>query len=90
MIVVHAVGGMRTVDFHWMQPGTLQILPVSPSGNQAVPAFSSRLRVNASGSLVSSGQLQGSDAGVYMITSSDFTGALQPTIHISGTLAALM
>ena len=54
-------------------------LPSSPSGYDVTPPLSSRLQVNSSGHLVSSGQLQASDAGTYMINSSDFTGVLADT-----------
>ena len=60
------------------------MLPTAPSGYTVVPALSSRLMVNSSGHLVSTGQLQPSDAGTYNITSSDFTGVLTLTISITG------
>ena len=67
-----------------MAATTLPLLPTAPSGYTVVPALSSRLMVNSSGHLVSTGQLQASDAGTYMITSSDFTGALNVTLMING------
>ena len=60
------------------------MLPTAPSGYTVVPALSSRLMVDSSGHLVSTGQLQLSDAGTYNITSSDFTGVLTLTISITG------
>ena len=67
-----------------MAATTLPLLPTAPSGYTVVPALSSRLMVNSTGHLVSTGQLQASDAGTYMITSSDFTGALNVTLMING------
>ena len=80
------VGGARTINIHWMTPRSISLmLPTAPSGYTVVPALSSRLQVNTTGHLVSTGQLQGSDAGTYMITSSDFTGALMVSIRVTGT-----
>ena len=45
------------------------MLPTAPSGYTVVPALPSRLMVNSTGHLVSTGQLQASDAGTYNITS---------------------
>ena len=67
-----------------MAATTVPLLPTAPSGYTVVPALSSRLMVDSSGHLVSTGQLQASDAGTYMITSGDFTGALNVTLMING------
>ena len=67
-----------------MAATTVPLLPTAPSGYTVVPALSSRLMVNSSGHLVSTGQLQASDAGTYMFTSSDFTGVLNLILRISG------
>ena len=65
-------------------PTTVKILPVSFSEYQVTPPFSSsRVQVNSSGHLVSSGQLQASDAGTYTITSSSFTGALTVEVQVN-------
>ena len=76
--------GARQVTLHWMAATSVSLLPTAPSGYAVVPALSSRLQVNSTGHLVSTGQLQASDAGTYMITSSDFTGALNVTLSING------
>ena len=76
--------GARQVTLHWMAATSVPLLPTAPSGYTVVPALSSRLQVNSTGHLVSTGQLQASDAGTYMITSSDFTGALNVTLSING------
>ena len=65
-----------------MAATTVPLLPTAPSGYTVVPALSSRLMVNSSGHLVSTGQLQASDAGTYMITSSDFTGTARLSIDV--------
>ena len=67
-----------------MAATTVPLLPTAPSGYTVVPALSSRLMVNSSGHLVSTGQLQASDAGTYNITSNDFTGVLNLILRISG------
>ena len=73
-----------------MAATTVPLLPTAPSGYTVVPALSSRLMVNSSGHLVSTGQLQASDAGTYMITSSDFTGVLNLILRISGQSDSLV
>ena len=62
------------------------MLPTAPTGYTSNPPLSSRLSVTSSGMLMTTGQLQASDAGTYNITSSDFTGALSLTLMISGEL----
>ena len=76
--------GERNISLEWMAATSVSLLPTAPSGYTVVPALSSRLQVNSTGHLVSTGQLQASDAGTYMITSSDFTGALNVTLSING------
>ena len=67
------------------EAGSVIILPPSPSGYQSVPSLSARLSISDTGALVISGSnLQADDAGQYMITSTNYTGALQLTITISG------
>ena len=60
------------------------MLPTAPSGYTSSPPLSSRLSITNSGELVSTGQLQASDAGTYNISSSDFTGVLTVTVSITG------
>ena len=72
-------------EFQWNEPSSISLmLPTAPSGYTVVPALSSRLQVNSTGHLVSTGQLQASDAGTYMITSSDFNGVFVLMIRVSG------
>ena len=79
-----AVNGTHAVSLDHNSPTNVSLLPAAPSGYQVTPPLSSRLQVSSSGHLVSSGQLQASDAGTYMINSSDFTGVLTLTISVSG------
>ena len=75
------------VTIHWMSFTSLPLLlPTAPSGYTVVPALSSRLQVNSSGHLVSTGQLQASDAGTYNITSSgsQLSGTLTLILRITG------
>ena len=83
---IPAVSGARAITLDHATSTSISILPAAPSNYNVTPPFSSRLQVNSSGHLVSSGQLQASDAGTYMITSNDFTGALTLTISITGEL----
>ena len=77
--------GERNISLEWMAATSVSsLLPSAPSGYTVVPALSSRLSITNSGELVSTGQLQASDAGTYMITSSDFTGSLNVTLSING------
>ena len=78
------VGEVHTVTLDWMAATSVPLLPSAPSGYTVVPALSSRLSITNSGELVSTGQLQASDAGTYMITSSDFTGEFLVMIQVSG------
>ena len=80
------VSGTRTLEFHWMQQASnITILPPSLSAYQSMPPLSPRLSISNTGALVTNGnQLQEEDAGRYMIASSNYTGALQLTISISG------
>ena len=77
------VAGSPTVTLHWKDPTSVPLLPTAPSGYQVSPSLSSKLDMNSSGHLVSSGQLQSSDAGIYNITSTDFTGTLIVMLKIS-------
>ena len=61
----------------------ISILPTASSGYQISPPFSSRLQVNSSGQLVSAGELKASDAGMYMINSSNFSGTLSLVVRVS-------
>ena len=67
-----------------MATTTSLMLPTTPSGYTSSPPLSSRLSITNSGELVSTGQLQASDAGTYNISSSDFTGVLTVTVSITG------
>ena len=82
--------GARQVTLEWMAATSVPLLPTAPSGYTVVPALSSRLSITNSGELVSTGQLQASDAGTYMITSSDFTGALNVTIEVNSKHCSLL
>ena len=68
------------------------MLPTAPSGYTVVPALSSRLMVDSSGHLVSTGQLQPSDAGTYNITSNSnqITGTLTLVLRITGQSDSLV
>ena len=84
-VVLTTVDGVQQVTVNHSEATTISLmLPIATSNYTVVPALSSRLRITASGDLVSTGQLQASDAGTYMITSSDFTGALNLTLSVSG------
>ena len=83
---IPAVSGARAITLDHAASASISILPAAPSNYNVNPPLSSRLQVNSSGHLVSSGQLQASDAGTYMITSNDFTGALTLTISITSEL----
>ena len=81
------VDGTRQITLDHSTPANVSLmLPTAPSSYTVVPALSSRLRVTSSGHFISTGQLQASDAGTYMITSSDFDGVLNVTLTISGEL----
>ena len=76
-----------------MAATTVPLLPTVPSGYTVVqltsntdpPALSSRLMVNSSGHLISTGQLQTSDVGVYNVSTSDFyDGVFLVVVCISG------
>ena len=60
------------------------MLPTAPSGYTSSPPLSSRLSITNSGELVSTGFLQFPDARTYMISSSQFEGALTLTLAVSG------
>ena len=60
------------------------ILPMATEEYSISPSLSQRLHVNTLGLLSSTGQLQASDAGTYMITSSDFIGSFKFTLLIFG------
>ena len=77
------VSGSMSLVLSSSDPTTVKILPVSFSEYHVTPPFSSRLQVNSSGHLVSSGQLQSSDTGTYMINSSDFTGVLTVEVQVN-------
>ena len=71
----------------WKDPSSISLLPTAPSGYKESPSFSSRLMINPSGQLISNGQLQSTDAGTYMITTSDFLGSVSLTLRVSGELS---
>ena len=77
--------GTQSTGIHWMTASTISLmLPTAPSGYTSNPPLSTRLSITNSGVLMSTGQLQASDAGTYNISSSDFTGVLTVTISITG------
>ena len=78
------VAGSPTVTLHWKDATSVPLLPTASSGYQVSPPLPSRLDMNSSGHLVSSGQLQSSDASIYNITSTDFIGTLIVMLKISG------
>ena len=84
--VTTSVNGSQTVTLDWKDPSSISLLPIAPSGYKESPSFSPRLMINSSGHLVSNGQLQSSDAGTHMITTSDFTGSMSLTLRISGKI----
>ena len=76
--------GTQITDIHWMAATTTSLmLPTAPSGYTNSPPLSSRLSITNSGELVSTGQLQASDAGTYNISSSDFTGVFTLTLNVN-------
>ena len=77
------VSGSVDLVLPWKKASSISLLPTALSGYTVVPALSSRLMVNSSGHLVSTGQLQASDAGTYQIRSSDFVGVLSISIMIN-------
>ena len=60
------------------------ILPMATEDYSISPSLSQRLYLNELGILSSIGQLKSSDAGTYMISSSQFHGTLALTLSISG------
>ena len=60
------------------------ILPMATEEYSISPSLSQRLHVNTLGLLSSDGQLQYGDAGTYMISSSQFQGALTLILTVSG------
>ena len=60
------------------------ILPMATEEYSISPSLSQRLHVNTLGLLSSDGQLQYGDAGTYMISSSQFQGALTLMLTVSG------
>ena len=87
ILFISIVEGTETVTIHWINPSSVSLmLPTAPTGYTSNPPLSSRLSVASTGMLMTTGQLQASDAGIYNITSSDFTGALSLTLMISGEL----
>ena len=77
------VSGSVDLVLPWKKASSISLLPTALSGYTVVPALSSRLMVNSTGHLVSTGQLQASDAGTYQIRSSDFVGVLSISITIN-------
>ena len=82
-LLYSTVTGSSTETLHWSNPTTISLLPASNAGYQVTPAFSSRLTVTTLGQLVSQGNLEASDSNTVTISSSDFVGSYQTTIHIS-------
>ena len=75
LIICHTVNGSENLVLSWKEAISVSLtLPTTPSGYTSSPPLSSRLIITNSGELVSTGQLQASDAGTYNISSSDFTG----------------
>ena len=77
------VSGSVDLVLPWKKASSISLLPTALSGYTVIPALSSRLMVNSSGYLVSTGQLQASDADTYQIRSSDFVGVLSISITIN-------
>ena len=74
----------QITDIDWMAATTNSLmLPTAPSGYTSSPPLSSRLSITNSGELVSTGQLQASDAGTYNISSSDFTGVFTLALNVN-------
>ena len=68
----------------WKKASSISLLPTALSGYTVIPALSSRLiQGQLTGYLVSTGQLQASDADTYQIRSSDFVGVLSISITIN-------
>ena len=88
-LLYSTVTGSSTETLHWSDPATISLLPASNAGYQVTPAFSSRLTVTTLGQLVSQGNLEASDSNTVTISSSDFVGSYQTTIHISSETNAL-
>ena len=87
-LLYSTVTGSSTETLHWSDPATISLLPASNAGYQVTPAFSSRLTVTTLGQLVSQGNLEASDSNTVTISSSDFVGSYQTTIHISSEMNA--
>ena len=84
MIYTHVVYGQQRIVLNWRNPGSVPLPVPIPSILTITPTLSSRLQVNSTGHLVSTGQLQASDAGTYNIISSGFSGELEVTLVVSG------
>ena len=83
----------QSIALDWLLAADVSLLLPSVSSSsvyQISPPLSPRLSVSSSGQLMSSGQLEASDAGTYTITSSDFTGALKVTIEINSECGAFV
>ena len=79
--------GIETVTLHWMNPTVITILPDAPSGYSSNPAFPTGIELNNTGHLVTTGQRQPSDAGIYQIvvvSTRKFVGTLSLILRISG------
>ena len=78
----YAARSFPSASFDWMAPQAQNILPLIPLGVVVNPMLSSKLNITAAGVLVSSGNLDSTDGGVFTVMMRDFTGTARLTIDV--------